>query len=293
MKRTLLLLVCLLSCPALADFPKALTEFSSQQSEVQFTGRPGHWDAKIRERGFILHEPGGLYKMWYTGYDGGRDSVKNLGYAVSPDGINWSRLSQPLRNEWIEDVYVVKHQDRYHMLAEDRDDHVIYLTSSNGIDWSEPVNIEIRTTKGEALSDGPYGTPTFLRKNHRWYLFYERQDLAVWLAASTDLLHWTNVDDDPVLELSDKKHESVMLALNQVFPYEGRYYVLYHATGDREKPRTWTSNIAVSKDLLHWTKFDGNPILPSAHNRSSPIFVNSGGGLRLYTTHDSVQWHRP
>ena len=31
---------------------------------------------------------GDVYKMWYTGHDG---TYKRIGYAISPDGINWSK----------------------------------------------------------------------------------------------------------------------------------------------------------------------------------------------------------
>src|SRR5262245_724257 len=30
---------------------------------------PGHWDVKIRERGWIIRE-GDAWHLWYTGYDG-------------------------------------------------------------------------------------------------------------------------------------------------------------------------------------------------------------------------------
>ena len=41
-----------------------------------------------------------------------------------------------------------------------------------------------------------------------------------------------------------------------------------------------------SKDLVHWQKFAGNPII--AGNRSSGIVVREDDGLRLYTMHEQV-----
>ena len=57
---------------------------------------PNHWDAKIRERGWIMRE-GDTYHLWYTGYDGTREGIKLLGYATSADGRTWTRWPGTLR----------------------------------------------------------------------------------------------------------------------------------------------------------------------------------------------------
>ncbi len=31
----------------------------------------------------------------------------------------------------------------------------------------------------------------------KWYLFYERNDEAIWLATSVDLITWINIQDEP------------------------------------------------------------------------------------------------
>src|SRR5438046_2710775 len=92
--------------PAIGEkFPPELVNFVSYGKEPVFAAEPGKWDAKIRERGWILRE-GGLYKLWYTGYDGTQDGLRMLGYATSPDGIRWTRHARnPLdREHWIEDM---------------------------------------------------------------------------------------------------------------------------------------------------------------------------------------------
>ena len=62
-----------------------LVAFQPISDTPVFTGAgPGHWDVKIRERGWIMVEPSSkpgdapLFRLWYTGYDGTRDGLKQL-----------------------------------------------------------------------------------------------------------------------------------------------------------------------------------------------------------------------
>jgi beta-1,2-mannobiose phosphorylase / 1,2-beta-oligomannan phosphorylase len=51
--------------------------------------------------------------------------------------------------------------------------------------------------------------------------------------------------------------------------------------------------VAVSDDLIHWTKYEGNPIFPLEENKSSGILVHDGKQFRMYTMHDQVHVHFP
>ena len=76
---------------ATANFPPELVNWSPRPGNPVFAAEgPGHWDVKIRERGWILRE-GDTYKLWFTGYNGTRDGIKLVGYAASRDGIQTSR----------------------------------------------------------------------------------------------------------------------------------------------------------------------------------------------------------
>jgi len=46
-----------------------------------------------------------------------------------------------------------------------------------------------------------------------------------------------------------------------------------------------------SKDLVHWQKYPGNPII--GENKSSGIMIHDGKRYRLYTMHDKVCVHFP
>ena len=68
------------------------------------------------------------------------------------------------------------------------------------------------------------------------------------------------------------------------------YYAYYHASAGGS-PRVWTSNVARSRDLVHWEKYPGNPIVQN--NCSSPILVTTPQGDRLYTMHPDVKVFEP
>lgn len=278
-------------------FPEALTHFEPDAKNPIFTAQgPGHWDVKIRERGWILRD-GEKWHLWYTGYDGTREGLKMLGYATSNDGLTWSRVTtdQPLyREHWVEDMCVIKQGDTFQMFAEGFLDRAQRLSSQDGLTWTRHGLLDVRLANGEPIPEGPYGTPTAWLENDVWHLFYERRDAGVWLAKSTDLKVWTNVQDDPVLVPGPDDYDKDLIAMNQVFRYGDRYYAVLHGTkksGDAKIPNQWTTNLATSTDLLHWEKSPQNPLRPVQENKSSGQIFPDGDRFRLYTTHDKVELH--
>jgi len=293
--------LCLLvAAPVVADdlFPKELVEFTPDPEQPVFTGAgPGHWDVRIRERGWIMRE-GDLYRMWYTGFESDSSPLLKLGYATSPDGIHWKRYDKnPIYgNVWTEDMMIVLHDGTYYMFAEGKDDQAQLLTSTDGIEWKRAGQLDVRKKNGLAIEPGPYGTPTGWFENGVWHLFYERADLGIWLATSKDLRVWTNVQDDPVIPLGPSDYDKEQVALNQIVKHNGRYYAYYHGAGaplPGTTKRLWCTCVATSQDLVHWQKYDKNPLFPLAENKSSGILVQDGQQYLLYTMHDEVRRHVP
>ncbi len=295
----LVVFLCFMSCKNAGDekisqdeFPVEMVRFIPYEGNPVFQGTDTNtWDKKIRERGYILFEDD-LYKMWYTGYRDNNEA-KSLGYATSKDGINWTRYAEnPIFNKkWTEDMIVIKADGKYYMYAEGENDIAHLLISDDGINWQEQGDLEIRNTKGEIIP-GPYGTPTVWNEHGKWYLFYERNDEAIWLATSEDHKTWTNVQDDPVIKPGPEKYDAGAVAANQVVKYKGRYYIYYHASSQpMESSVEWTSNVAMSTDLIHWVKYPKNPIVAGDH--SSPILVFDGKQYRLYTMHSKVEVYLP
>ncbi len=274
-------------------FPSELVNFVPYKSNPVFSHADSSaWDKQIRERGYILKEDDG-YHMWYTGYKKMDDhDTRLLGYANSPDGINWTRYAQnPIfRGSWTEDMMVVKSGNTYTMFAEGRGDTAHMLTSTDKINWEDHGPLQIAYTNGQPLSAGPYGTPTVWVEDSTWYLFYERNDSSVWLASSKDRKLWTNVQDEPVLDSGPEPYDKYGVALNQVIKYNGMYYGYYHGTALKDWSE-WSTNVAVSSDLKTWKKYPSNPIMKE--NKSSGILVHDGSQYRLYTMHPEVNLHFP
>ncbi|WP_338876910.1 glycosylase [Spirosoma sp. SC4-14] len=278
--------------PQTPDFPAEMVSFTPYAKNPVFTGAgSNHWDETIRERGYILHE-GNTYHLWYTGYRKTGDQTRHLGYATSPDGFSWTRYpGNPIHKQtWVEDMIVVKSGNTYYMFAEGRDDIAHLMTSTDRIHWQEKGPIYIRYATGQPLSKGAYGTPTALKEGDKWYLFYEREDKAIWLATSTDMKVWTNVQDEPVLSAGPEPYDRYAVAVNQVVKYKNHYYAYYHASAFADW-REWSTNVAMSDDLIHWKKYSGNPIVGG--DQSSGILVNDGNRFRLYTMHPAVNVFLP
>lgn len=279
------------------------------REEPVFRGEPQAWDASIRERGWILYDEG-QFKLWYTGYDGQRSSIKRIGLATSPDGLSWQRTSKTplIPDQWVEDVMVTRHRGRYWMLAEGQDDIAQGYCSTDGVTWKHLGALDIRQTDGQPITSGPRGTPTLLIDGDDWYLLYERRDAGIWLAkARTEALEtgstetksaeidqreslprWHNVQDQPIIGLQDREYDHAMIAVNQVVPVANGFVALFHSSSDHAAPRRWVCSAAFSRDLLHWVKLE-QPLTTVEQNFSSGILVDSPIGWRFFTTHDQVR----
>jgi len=267
-------------------FPSELVNFKAYAENPVFTGTNlDTWDKQIRERGFILKE-GPNYHLWFTGYSPA-SPTKFLGYASSKDGIHWNRFSKETIHpgQWVEDMCVVKSGKTYYMFAEGEGDIAHMLVSKDRVHWQEKGNLDIRNVNGTPIRKGAYGTPTVLKAKGIWHLFYERDDLGIWLATSKDLKTWTNVQDEPVIKMGPDTYDLFAVAMNQVIRYKGLYYGYYHASAFKDW-HEWSTNIAVSSDLIHWKKYEKNPIM--GNNQSSGMVLKDGKGFRIYTMHKKV-----
>lgn len=257
------------------EFPPELVRFRPFAANPIFTAEgAGHWDRKIRERGWILR-CGATWHMWYTGYDDPAqgEGTRLLGHATSSDGLHWTPdpANPLLKDLWVEDMTVSAHEGQFFMFAEGLHDHAHWLTSPDGAKWTPQGPIVVRQTDGKPFPDGPIGTPTVWFDEGQWHLLIERGDKAVWLATSQDLKAWTLVTDDPVLLPGPGEYDRAMIAVDQVIKYRGRYYAYYHGASTSTPPQVWTTNVAVSDDAVHWRKYAHNPLVPG--DRSSGLVV--------------------
>ena len=179
----------------------------------------------------------------------------------------------------------------YHMFAEGEKDIAHRLTSTDRVTWTEQGPLDIRKVDGTPIPPGPRGTPVAYLEGETWYLFYERGDRGVWLATSKDLKVWTHVQDEPVMAMGPDAYDRHAVAMDQVFKLDGTYFAYYHANAHNPWKKDWTTNLARSKDLVHWEKFPGNPLV--GNDSSSSQLLRVGGRNRLYTMHPEVRVFEP
>ena len=283
--------------PTGPEFPPELVQFGPASEKALLAGMGDHaWDRMMRERGWIMREDG-LWHLWYTGYNDDINKARFLGYATSPDGLNWTRWpGNPLTTDgWVEDMCIIKRGDTYYMFSEGRDDIAHWLTSKDRLHWQEQGDLHIRQTNGRAISAGPRGTPSAWFEKDTWWLLYERGDRAVFAATSKDLKTWTNVTDEPVIKCGPEAYDRHAVAVDQIIKHKGRFYAYYHASA-LPKWGAWSTCLAMSEDLVHWKKYPGNPVLPAnpaMPNAGSGTVVQDGSSFRLYTTHPDVRVHLP
>ena len=133
-----------------------------------------------------------LYHMFYRAQDVVLRS--SIGYAVSVDGYDWSRLDKPVltfgepyETRGVEDPRVVWLEDAFYMTYTGYSRHgtrASIAKSSNLIHW-ERVGVALpdEDNKDHAL---------FPRKIKGRYCMFHRREPDIWLAYSDDLLYWTD-----------------------------------------------------------------------------------------------------
>jgi hypothetical protein len=286
--------ICRGEAPQVAqDDPWELVSWTPVEANPIFKGTGAEtWDQKIRERGYILPKRGGGFDLWYTGYNDAKSPTRFLGHATSSDGIRWRRdPGNPIfTGSWVEDVSVIERDGVGYMFAEGKNDIAHLLTSRDGLRWTDLGPLDIRKVDGTPIKPGPRGTPTPWYEDGVWSILYERGDQGVWLARSKGMKIWTNVQDEPVLAMGPDAYDLHAVAVNQVVKRNGYYYAFYHANS--HKPwKDWSTCVARSRDLIHWQKYPGNPIVQN--NCSSAILVTTPHGDRLYTMHPEVRAYEP
>lgn len=276
------------ACKTLAAESGKLEQFNwkpCQNNPVLSHGAPGTWDENIRERMRVIYEDGkfhGWYGGWKGKYDKDQPNQVHMGYATSDDGIHWTKYSDApvYSGRWTEDLSIVKSGDTYYMYAEDESlgRTVVHLiTSTDKINWTEQGTV-LERLEGSDWEGDWVGTPLVWKEHKLWYMLYEGGNPGdIGLATSTDGIHWKRSQKRPVLP-EGRGWEDEATAPDSILKKNGIYYLFYHAQGKK-----WQTGLATSKDLVNWTRFSGNPILPN----TSPVIVETPDRYFMYTTDDT------
>ena len=171
----------------------------------------GSWEsAGTFNPAVIIHQ--GKFVMLYRAQD--KNGTSRLGYAESGDGIHFTRWPQPVlspeadyeRDGGVEDPRLVKFGDTYYLTYtgyDKKDAQLCLATSLDLIHW-ERKGVILPSYKGHwnvGWTKSGAIVPEKIDGKYWMYFLGTSADKTdqIGLAYSTDLLHWTEATDTPVL----------------------------------------------------------------------------------------------
>lgn len=183
----------------------------NKNSDWVLKGNSGKWDSGGMNRGETVIKVGDVYKMWYAAIDdkriGSGTETWQIGYATSPDGINWTKNENPVispTEEWelnsVNYPFVLYNGDKYEMwyAATERDlpKQIVYAYSQDGTSWIKPPD------KNPVLTTGPYDSfdsryidsPYVIKNGGSLRMYYSGFDGSRW---SIGMAEWVEPTPTP------------------------------------------------------------------------------------------------
>jgi len=178
-------------------------------------GPPGSWDVNWLLESFVLVDDT-IFHMWYGGQDG---SEMRIGYATSPDGLEWTKnednpvLDLGVSGSWDDSEAghpsVLYDGTIYHMWYAGHDGlkfRIGYATSPNGLTWtkhdSNPV-LDVGTSG--RWDDDDVNTPLVLMFDDTtffmWYGGGDGSKFRIGLATSSDGVEWDKWGTNFVMDI--------------------------------------------------------------------------------------------
>jgi predicted GH43/DUF377 family glycosyl hydrolase len=198
------------------------------------SGEPGAFDCKFVDDPFVFYHDG-KFQMLYIGFDG---TGYQTGLARSTDLVHWQRVGCVMRRD------PASRYTRYNVALS-------CIVRENGL----TSRGRLKKVRGHYLG--------------AWNAYpnagLEEGAAVIGLAWSDDLLHWDLTD--PILFPADgAAWEHGGLYRPNLIEQGGVFYLYYNAKTD-PRPKAqgggWReqSGVATSRDLKHWTRYEGNPVL--------------------------------
>lgn len=233
--------------------------------EVLLPTVPGSWKERYTANADFL-DFHGTYFMYYRGTDQEHDRVGVMTCVPEAfDGITWEDYpGNPIIDVGAPDAFDGQNiLDPSAVVFNDQ----VYLYYSgigaNGGGIGLAISQDGYTFKKYPVPVISGRCPEVVEKDGQLHLFFVRQatdhGYDIYHAVSSDGIHFVETPE-PVLGIGPAgSWESYSVTTPRIFLDRGLYYLVY-AADDIELDDSWRFGLAVSKDLLHWRKYEGNPI---------------------------------
>jgi alpha-L-rhamnosidase len=209
--------------------------------------------------------------------------------------------------------FVFRHRDRFYMMYVGFDGtgyQTALAASDDLLHWEHLSTILTREEEGDAwdsrniagtwiLRDNDMHGPGHLKKwdGKYWLAYhsypgdgYEAGSAKIGLAWTEDesLMNWHRLKEPILVPEDGGEWERGGLYKECLVEHEGMFYLFYNAK-DKDEGR-WTEQIglATSKDLVHWTRHDGNPVVQVTADAwdsgfaSDPCVLRDGSRWAMY-----------
>jgi len=231
---------------------------------------PGTWDAGSVEYEAVIYE-NGVYKMWYSGIPDPNSLESKIGYATSPDGINWTKYSgNPVftpGSGWdaggvygpsVIPVdtggYIMWYQAKHASLP---GVHIGRATSVDGINWvRDTINNPVFSPGVTGEWDGSaVALPNVVRRGEKYFMWYTGSTTTTagnWkggLAFSSDEgKTWTKFSANPVLQkgVSGSWDSNETCPSGAMLIGDSLFYVWYEGSGYVGGTYYWQLGLATS-----------------------------------------------
>ena len=158
------------------------------------------------------------------------------------------------------DICVLKDSDSYKMYSSWRPQKSIALsTSKDGKNWSAP-QIVLPPVEGSSW-EADMNRPVVVYKDGLYHMWYTGQnDGKSWIgyAISKDGYNFERQSKEPVLSAEQPWEKVAVMCPHVIWDKHENIFKMWYSGGEQYEPDA--IGYATSKDGLHWTKWDKNPI---------------------------------